>query len=78
MPADSPFDNLKYVGMYAGDHPQMVASVKVALQKRKADLLEQSISIQNWDKFCEWRGKVLGLEDALGIVERAEKILNER
>lgn len=60
------------------EHPRLVGTVKAILRKRRLDLLEELMNAADWGNFCERRGKILGLDEAIAHAEAAEQKLNER
>lgn len=66
------------VRIFAGDHPMLAATVKAVLEGRRRDLLEELLTAQDWGMFCERRGRVFGIDEAIQHAIDAETKLNER
>jgi hypothetical protein len=64
--------------LYPAEHPRMAANIKNLLEKRRTELLEELMTAPDWGSFCERRGKIHGIDEAMQHALDVEQKLNER
>ena len=66
------------VRIFAPDHPHLAAGVRAQLEKRRAELMIELLNAHDWGDFCERKGKVRGIDDAIQTTHEVEQALNQR